>query len=265
VDRAFAILECLAKGGGCATLADLARAMDLSRSTVHGLLATMRQHGVVSQDADGSYILGIRLFELGNQAVYRLDLRTAAGPVIQRLVEHYQETVHLAIGDGMDVVYIDKRESRQSMQIVSRIGQRLPAYCTALGKAMMAFKPEEELDRLLAKAQLFPLTPNTLTDKFRLKEHLRQVRRQGYALDREEFAEGLCCVGTPIWDYSNQVVGALSVSGPTVRMNPGKINQAIGETMAAAYEISRQLGYRGLRRAPEDEGALSVEQKFRKE
>jgi DNA-binding IclR family transcriptional regulator len=245
VDRALLLLQELAELGGCASLSALARRIGLNRSTVHGLLTTLRYHGMVAQDDHGNYVLGIRLFELGNLAVSRLDLRIAAGPILQQLVDEYMETVHLVVSDGLYVVYIDKRESPQSMQIVSRIGQRLPAYCTAVGKAILAFKPEDELDRLLAEVPLIPMTRNTITDPGMLRLHLHQVRLQGYALDEEEIAEGLRCAGAPIFDYTSQVVGAVSISGPSVRMNNEKITQAIQAVLRASREISLRLGYGG--------------------
>lgn len=245
VDRAWQILEHLAARGGCAGLSELARDMGLSRSTVHGLLATMQSHGVVAQDADRNYILGIKLFELGNKAVSRLDLRNLAGPALQRLVNQFQETVHLVLNDGLEVVYIDKRESSQSIQIVSRIGQRLPAYCTAVGKVMLAYKTESDLDRLLEGAELRPMTRFTITDKQKLKAHLREIRKQGYALDQEEIAEGLRCVAAPIWDYSNQVVAAMSIAGASVRMTDEKMQRATQAILQAAADVSHQLGYRG--------------------
>lgn len=244
VDRAISILERLADCGGSASLSDISRYLNLSRSTVHGLLATMRKRGIVAQDTDGRYALGVKLFELGTVAVSRLDLRTIAAPLLQQLVDEFQETVHLVIGDGLDVVYIDKRESPHSMRIVSQVGHRLPAYCTAVGKAMLAFKSEEELEGLLAGRKLEPWTHNTITDKEQLKAHLQHVRERGYALDDEEIFEGLRCVGAPIRDYSHQVVAALSVAGPSVRLKPTKINDIIPVVVESAAEISCQLGYR---------------------
>ena len=256
VDRALALLERLASRGGSASLSDLARDLGLSKSTVHALLATMRAWGVVSQEADGLYVLGIRLFEWGTAAVSRLDLRTAAGPVLERLMDQFQETVHLVVGDGLDVVYIDKRESPRSMRIVSQVGRRLPAYCTAVGKAMLAFRPEEELERLLEGATLQPWTPNTITDKEALKAHLAEVRRRGYALDNEEIIEGLRCVGAPIRDHSGQVVAALSVAGLSVRLGPERIAEVIPAVVEAAAEISHRLGYREKGSSPVPSAAL---------
>lgn len=244
VDRAMALLERLASRGGSASLSDLARDLGLSKGTVHALLATLRAWGAVSQEADGLYVLGIRLFEWGTAAVSRLDLRTAAGPVLERLVDQFQETVHLVVCDGLDVVYIDKRETPRSMQIVSQVGRRLPAYCTAVGKAMLAFKPEEELERLLEGTTLQPWTRNTITDKDALKAHLEEVRQRGYALDNEEIIEGLRCVGAPIRDHSGQVMAALSVAGPSVRLAPERITEVIPAVVEAAAEISHRLGYR---------------------
>ncbi len=243
VDRAIMLLERLASRGGSASLADLARDIELSPSTVHGLLATLRQHGFVGQDANGRYILGIKLFELGSLVVARLDLRAVAGPILQRLLDRFQETVHLVVGDGPDVVYIDKRESMQSMRIVSQVGARLPAFCTGVGKSILAFKSETELAELLDNMTLQPWTRHTITDKEQFKAHLREVRSRGYALDNEEIIEGLRCVAAPIRDYSKQVIAALSVSGPSVRMDSDKINEIIPAVVEATAEISRQLGY----------------------
>jgi DNA-binding IclR family transcriptional regulator len=135
VDRAIEILECLASRGGCASLSELADDLGLCRSTVHGQLATLKRRGMVAQETNACYVLGIKLFELGTVAISRLDLRTCAGPVLERLVDQFQETVHLVIGDGLDVIYIDKRESPRSVRIVSQVGARLPAYCTGFGTA----------------------------------------------------------------------------------------------------------------------------------
>lgn len=244
VDRAVAILERLAECGGSASLSDVARDLNLNRSTVHGLLSTMRHRDIVAQDADGHYALGIKLFELGTVAVSRLDLRTVAGPLLQQLVDEFQETVHLVVGDGLDVVYIDKRESQRSMRIVSQVGHRLPAYCSAVGKAMLAHKSPEELEELLAGEELEPLTRNTITDKEQLKEHLRKIRERGYALDDEEIFEGLRCVAAPIRDHTGQVVAALSVAGPSVRLRPTRINDIVPAVIEAGREVSYQLGYR---------------------
>jgi DNA-binding IclR family transcriptional regulator len=244
VDRAAQILDRLASRGGCASLANLARDLELSRSTVHGLLATLRRHGLIAQDEQGRYVLGLKLFELGSVAVSRLDLRKVAGPMLDRLVDQFHETVHLVLGDDLDVVYIDKRESSQSMTIVSQVGHRLPAYCTGVGKAMLAFKPEPEIDDLLNGVVLLPRTKNTITDKTALKSHLAEVRACGYALDKEEIIEGLCCVAAPIRDHTGQVVAALSVSGPSVRLTTEKITLVIPAVVKAAADISLRLGYR---------------------
>lgn len=244
VDRAIAILEQMASRGGSASLSDLASALGLCRSTVHGLLATMKQRGLVAQETNGVYVLGIKLFELGTVAVSRLDLRTIAGPVLQQLVDKFQETAHLVVADGLDVIYIDKRECARSMRIVSQVGYRLPAYCTAVGKAILAFMPTEELDRLLADVELQAWTRNTITDKQLLKADLQEVRRRGYALDREEIFEGLCCVGAPIRDHTHQVIAALSVAGPSMRLGPDRIAEVIPAVVEAAALISHQLGHR---------------------
>lgn len=243
-------MELLAAHGGAAALSELARGLQLSRSTVHGILATMRRRGLVSQDPLGRYVLGLKLFEWGNLAVARLDLRAVAAPVLQHLVEQFQETVHLVVGDGPDVVYIDKRESLQSIRIASQVGWRLPAHCTGVGKALLAARPEPELDQLLDSLELQPLTANTITDRQRLRAHLREVAQRGYALDDEEIVVGLRCVAAPLRDHTGAAIAALSVSGPTVRMTLSRLEEIAPAVVAAAAEISRQLGYTGVRAAP---------------
>lgn len=243
VDRAFDLLEVLAASRGELPLKEISQRVGLSKSTCHGLLATMERRGYVGQTASGAYTLGLRLTELGVQAVNRLDLRREAKEALRRLSTELQETVHLVTLQGTDVVYIDKIESQHSIRMVTQIGSRFPAWCTGVGKAVLANLPQIRLEKLLLGVELQPRTTHTITDKERFREHLAQVRRQGFAIDDEEFDIGLRCLAAPIFDHTHACVGALSVSGPSVRMGPNRLALMISAVKQAAAEVSRRMGY----------------------
>lgn len=243
VVRAFDILEALSNAGGEASLKEISQRTGLNKSTAHGILVTLHAKGYVGQARNGWYTLGLRLIELGNAAVARLELRSQAQDVLRELSDQFQETVHLVTRDGTDVVYVDKVESPQSMRIVSQVGLRLPAVCTGVGKAILAHMPDQETERLLEQVQLKEFTSNTITDKEKLIAHLSEVRARGYALDDEEIMVGLRCVAAPIFDHTGACVGALSVSGPSIRMGPGRIASMIPAVCEAGRRISQRLGY----------------------
>jgi IclR family KDG regulon transcriptional repressor len=232
------------RGGGEAPLKEISQQVGLSKSTTHGLLATLESRGLVGHSPSGAYTLGLRLIELGNAAVERLDLRSQASDVLRDLVKVFDETVHLVTLDGSDVVYIDKVEGTQSMRIVSRVGGRLPAACTGVGKAILANLDAVRLERILDAAELPPFTRNTITDKAKLLEHLMDVRRRGHAIDDEEISEGLRCVAAPIFDHTGSCIGALSISGPSVRIGPARVEDMIPVVCQAAATVSTRLGFK---------------------
>lgn len=246
VGRACEILDALYAAGGEAPLREISQRVGLNKSTVHGILATLQHMRYVGQTASGSYTLGLRLLELGNATVARLDLRNQASDILRELVLRFEETAHLVMLDGTDVVYIDKVESTQSMRIVSQVGKRLPAACTGVGKAILASLPSEELDRLLEITELRAFTRNTITDKVRLREHLAEVHRRGYAIDDEEILDGLRCVAAPIFNHTGACIGAMSISGPSVRMGPSRIEEMIPVVCEAAHEVCRRMGFTGV-------------------
>lgn len=244
IDRALNILECFSSGSQELGVTEISKLLGLHKSTAHGILITLEQRRYLEQNPEtGKYKLGLKLFELGNLVQDGMDLKLIAGPFLQRLVEEHGETVHLVIMDQGEAVYIDKRESPQSMRIVSQVGKRLPCHCTGVGKTLLAFLPEETLDAIIREKGLPRFTGNTITDPAVLKEHLRQVRRQGYAIDDQEITEGLRCVAAPIRNHTGNVVAAMSVAGPSIRMGPEKIGSIITSVTQAAEELSAKLGY----------------------
>lgn len=245
VAKALNIIEILAKTKKELALSEIARSLKLAKSTAHGLISTLRDFGYVEQSPfTGKYKLGLRLFEIGNIVAHGWDVRAVAGPYIQCLVDELGETVHLVILDKGEVLYIDKRESRQSLRIVSQVGMRLPAHCTGVGKVLLAFLPAGEVKQIIADRGLPRFTRNTITDFRKLEDELALVRELGYALDNEEIMDSLRCVAAPIRDHSGKVVAAASVSGPVSRLAGEKFTQLVKLLVRTAADVSAGLGYR---------------------
>lgn len=244
VAKALKIIDILAEAKGELSLGEIANKLGLAKSTVHGLLSTLRDFGYVEQsNFTGKYKLGLRLFELGNVVAHGWDVRTVAAPYIQRLVDELGETVHLVVLDKGEVLYIDKRECRHSLRIVSQVGMRLPAHCTGVGKVLLASLSPEEVRRIVATKGLPRFTKNTITDLETLEKELAKVRAQGYAIDNEEIMDSLRCVAAPIRDHTGKVCAAISVSGPVARLEGEKLTLAIKQVTQTAAEISAELGY----------------------
>lgn len=243
VERALNILEYIAENGNKAGLTEISKGLGLSKSTVHGLIATLEQMGYIQQHSDsGKYSLGLKLFQLGMVVYNSMDLRTIALPHLHVLADKYKETVHLAVLSEGEVVYIEKVDSPRSIRIVSRIGGRNPAHCTGVGKVLLAALPEEALDRLLAKGTLHRYTNNTITNPLELKKHLQEVREKGVAFDLEEFERGLRCVAAPIRNHRGTVIAAISVSGPSNRLVTERLAAIADDVIGTANTISRGLG-----------------------
>jgi IclR family KDG regulon transcriptional repressor len=243
LDRALALLEVLSHKGPDLTLAQLSELLKLHKSTAHRLIMVLERHRLIEKNSNtGKYRLGLKLFELGTKAIGQLDLRERARPFLERAVLETGETVHLCVYDDGEVVYLDKVEPTRSVRLASSVGRRNPAYCTAVGKALMAFLPEAEVEIASAKFGFRQLTRKTISNMLELKAELARVRKQGYAVDNEENEEGVCCVGAPVWSFGTHPVAAISVSGPTFRMTPEKIPVVAQSIAAIAQGLSRQLG-----------------------
>jgi len=241
VERAVMILEQLCQGP--VSLSALARELGLNKSTLHGLLQTLVKHAYVQQESEtGHYRLGHRVLALGGAFLEHCDLRETAAPYLRQLVEEHGETVHLVVMDDGQVVYVDKIDSPQSIRMVSRIGRRLPAHCTGVGKAILACLPEERMLSIVSRRGLPRFTDRTITTPEGLAAELARIREEGVAYDREEIEEGLRCVAVPIIGYGQQPVGAMSVAGPAWRMTDEKMAAIAASLKGAAREISRQMG-----------------------
>lgn len=246
VERALRILEVIAQEGKPMSVTDIALVSGLSPGTVHRLLNTMMSRGFIQQDPGTSrYKLGVKLFNIGNSALYDLDVRSVANPHLKRLVERCNETANLAILDQGEVVYVDQVESSSMIiaRMFARIGSRGPAHCTASGKVLLAGLSDDQLSALLERP-LEKFTSETITDAATLRKEIEKIREQGYALDLGERDEGVRCVAAPVRNYDGKVVAAISISGPATRLgNHHLLHEILPLVVKEAQEISTELGY----------------------
>lgn len=246
LDRALAALEVLASRAGDCSLAELCVALKLHKSTVHRLMMVLEQHRLVDKNPEtGRYRLGLKLFEFGTKAIAALDLRSHSRPYLSRLQQEIQETVHFCILDDGQVLYLEKVEPERSVRMACTVGSRAPAYCTAVGKAMLAELPDAEVSNIVRRWGLKSVTENTITTAAALKAELRAVRSRGYAIDNEEKEEGLRCIGAAVRGHSGKLFAAISVSGPAFRVTKERIPEISRAVMRAAGELSAELGYQG--------------------
>ena len=242
LDRALDILELLTQAPGPQGLTDIAEQVHGPKATVHRLLATLQARGYATQDPrTGRYDAGIRCFELGSLWASRLDLRAVAAPHAARLNELSGETVHLAVYDHGDVVYIDKIESRQPVVARSQVGARCPAACVATGRALLAYQPREEIEEVLRGTLPAP-SPQSVTRPAELGALLDQVRRDGYAVNHGGYREGVGGVAAPVRDYTGGVVASVGLCMPEQRFGPDRFGALRDWTVAAAAAISAALG-----------------------
>ena len=245
VRKALDILDCLSREKAPLSTSDVARRCGLSRPTTYRLMATLAAYGYVSPDhnQDERYRLGYKILELSKSLLDGVELRQQALPFLGNLSRTVNETVHLAVLDHDEVVYIDKVESTQPVRMHSTIGTRSPLHCTSLGKAIAAYLPADERSALLGRLALPKRTARTITDRARLEDHLAEVRRQGFAMDDIENEEGIRCVGAPIFDHRGAAIAALSVSGPAYRLSLERAHELAVQVRSAAAALSRELGY----------------------
>lgn len=246
VDKAVRVLNVLSDGKP-RTLTMLSKEMDINSSTTFRLLATLLSHDLVQLDeATGNYRLGLACLELSRAYHTGNAVRTAALAEMEALRDETKETVHLGILADMEVVYLEKLEGLFAIGLMSsRVGGRAPAYCTGLGKALLAYTIPDSQPGDLSEFKLKRYTDTTITRQGELAQELARIRRDGYALDRGEHELEVRCVAAPIFDQYGKTVAAISVSGPRDRIDPLHENrELIKRTKQAAYNISRRLGYR---------------------
>jgi DNA-binding IclR family transcriptional regulator len=206
-------------------------------------LANLVTASFLTCDVDGSYHLGIACFAIGQAAVGQLDIRRLSLPYLRELNQQTRETIHLTVRHGLSAVYVEKLDSPEPLRIHSRIGAAVPLFCTAVGKVMLAYMPQEERDRILPELGVKRLTANTVGNLQELRTELYRVHKNGYACDMEEHEMHIRCVAAPIWDHMGSVQSSVSITAPVVRMPVMRLRQLAPMIQAAGLQISRELGY----------------------
>lgn len=247
LDQAFlkglAVLEAMARLEGSAGVTELANMLGLGKSNVHRLLQTLIHAGYVRQLEDSRYVLTVKLWELGAQVHKRLDLRTEALPFMEQLAAQTQETVHLSVRDGVEVLYIEKIDSPLPVRAYTAVGGRAPAANVATGKVMLAWADAATVKQ--AASSLHAFTPLSMTSAHELDQALQAIRRHGYAINRGEWREEVVGLAAPIRDVHGSVVGALGISGPASRLPQTGLREHAAAVMQRADSISSRLGWPG--------------------
>lgn len=227
-------------------VAELSRRLKLQKNKVFRLLATLESRNYIEQNkTTEGYRLGLKSLLLGQTFVRQMGFLRQARPVQESLARKCNETSYVAIMKDFQIVYLDAVESDLPVRVVPRVGEKLPIYCTAAGKVVAASLNEEILREYIRAGKLKRYTSNTISDPDELVDHLRSIAELGYAVDNEELDVGVKCVGAPIRDYTRKVVGAVSISGPSMRLSAERMNyELIPLVKKAAEEISVKLGHR---------------------
>jgi IclR family transcriptional regulator, KDG regulon repressor len=246
VTKALKVLQAFKYEEPVLGVSELARRLGMGKSSVHRILTTLLQEGFVAKTVDDRYRLGLRVHELGQVAVHSLRLREVAHQYLERLRNESGETVHLAVLDGTEVVYVDRFESQNTLRLFSRLGHRTDAHTTSTGKCLLAFGPQEQVDLVLASG-LPRRAPRTIGSKAALLGALETVRELGFAANVDENEPGVSSVGAPIFGFDGKCIAAVSIAGPSARMNADNMPKYARMARRSASEISTALGHRGPR------------------
>ena len=244
VSKAMELLQILSRAGKPLLLKEVSALCGYPKSTVFGLLTTMRMHDVVTQTPDGRYALGVRLFEYGQQVKRSWDISQAARPYMEHLCQQTGASVVLSFCEGGSVITLDQAEMRNGLRVVSEIGSRLPIYCTSPGKVFLAHMPRTGAETVLRSQNMTPFTPHTVTDIPTLMQEIDRCRADGYAVENGEYRIGLRSVSAPVFTAEGDVRYAVSVIGMFRSVQSDAFRTTIGEVRAAAVMISTALGYR---------------------
>lgn len=246
VDRAFDILECLARNSQGMSLAELSQETDIPKSTLFRIMSTLDECDcVVQNEKQKTYRLGLKLWELGSAFLDQSDLQEDASAYMKQLADACEESVFLSVLDDTEVVYVRRMESPKSAVVVRKLGQRAPVYCTATGLAMLAFLPEDGIDRILGSLTLEAFNPNTTTDESALRDKLETVRQNGVAVVDGEYNPALLCVAAPILNAEGRPVAAFTAALLSAQATAERIETVKAKIRAAAQELSRERGYLG--------------------
>jgi len=245
VEKALSILGLFTLEQPELRVVDMAARLRTNKSTVHRMVLTLERAGYLRRNpTSGTYSLGLRIVELGAVAVSNLEVRQQARPHLERLQGDTGLTVHMAVLDGPDIVYVEKLEGRAGVRLFSSVGRRAPAHCTALGKVLLAYLPREAARDLLCSRPLRPHTRRTMIDPLEILAHLEVVRQRGYAIDMQEHQELVHCVAAPVFDHTGTVIAAISMTLIGSDFREEQLHEYARRVADAAAAVSRDMGHR---------------------
>lgn len=243
IDRALDIIELLSTEHTSLGLTDIANKVGLHKSTVYRIISVLLNRQYLSKDEkNGHYTIGIKLIQVACHRINDLELLTEARPFLWRLQGETNLTVQLGVLDGLDVVYLDEVNG-VTMRKFANVGYHSPAYCSSLGKCLLTGLSGEKLDRLMKNFYFVQYTPTTITDMDHLKDTLRTVRKQGWAMNDCEYSPDLRSVASPIFDYNGEVVAAVSAGGHVSCCTDDRLEETASHVQRISLAISRKLGY----------------------
>jgi IclR family transcriptional regulator, KDG regulon repressor len=246
VDNALKLIEVFLKEERELGISELAQLSGMNVSTAHHIVSTLAAKGyLIQKHHHGPYSLGFKFLEIGNSVKSQLHIGEVARPFLKKLNTQVDESTNLAIVDSNEAVYIEQMESSQTLRIFTKVGKRVPLHCTGVGKLFLACMKDDQFKTFLGAQELTPSTPNTITSVDKLRKELSTIREQGYALDNEEKEAGITCIAAAVRNSEGSLVAAISVSGPSTRINDGRLKQLAPLVKSCGLEISRALGYRG--------------------
>lgn len=243
IERAMQILSCFDDERPERGVSEIADIVGLHKATVHRIVVTLLNGGYLERTVDGEKCrLGLRLAELGLGVVRRLDFRREAIPYMHALSERFGESCDLSIFTRGESLYVEVVQSRHALRITARPGQRLPSYCTANGKVFLAYLRPDELKPIL-NSPMKAYTSKTITSREKLLEQLQVIRAQGYAVDDEEFEDGVRAIGAPLRDSGGNVIAVLGMPGPASRIDGQRVPEIAAALMEAANSVSAYMGW----------------------
>jgi IclR family KDG regulon transcriptional repressor len=244
IDRTFHILECFSLKQSELTLGELVKRTDLPKTTVFRILQSLERHRVIAfNPVANNYVLGIKLFELGGIVFSTLKFRGVAAPFLDRLSLKGEHTVLAAMLEEGELLYIDHRERRESSRLDSQIGKRKPPHFGMLGKTLMAYLPNGEVDELLKRYPLVKVAPRTVITPRTFKKHLEEIRARGYAFEDNEATTGMMGIAAPVRNHLGEIIAAVGITFPSFKVDEKRITEAIATVKETTAEISLALGY----------------------
>ena len=246
LQRGLGILELVARNETGVTMAEVSREIGLHTSTTFHLLRTLTNLGyLVQNETTKQYRLGSKVFGLATSACTEVQLLQISASLLTEMAHQTGDTSHLAIFDHGEVILINRVEGNSPVGLSERVGIPRPAHCSALGKVLLAHITQAEMEAYLSRHELTPFTPRTITTPSLLRKELARVRKQGYAFDDEELAQGIRCLAAPVRNFADQVVAAIGISSPVWRFGPDRVAQLTEVVMTMGHRLSQQLGHPG--------------------